>query len=230
MVMLLTSPKKVEVAILTSIDIRAKRKSRDFDLRHPSLALLKQPASISAIHTSETLKSSRFIRSPTVEIGSGLLRPEINIFARLVARAAMDETPIFRAPKRRKLARPQRDSPPAEPSQIAPESAEIIAKHAEQQNQQGAQMDETDISNVIRARKHARRPITGVQFSTTTAARQSADDAVAPSMDPESNAEKQIDISNRFVGSTGQVVNVDRHMFVGSAFSFVVSISSMLTR
>ncbi|KAL2441154.1 hypothetical protein ABEF95_012909 [Exophiala dermatitidis] len=126
----------------------------------------------------------------------------------------IDEVVVFRSAKRRKFNRAQlQESPEPKPSiESAP------AEGGDRQNRGNVDRDneegsEVDLSNLIRARKHLRRPVAGVQFSTTKSAprtdEEDADMAVARA---EQAVDKPIDISNRFVSSTGQAINVDQHM------------------
>jgi hypothetical protein len=141
----------------------------------------------------------------------------------------MEEVPVFKAMKRRKLARPQHEFSPERLPQPVPPNAKEVAERPEHGNVDHDEDARNDvaISNLIRARKQARRPVTGVQFSTAKMVRGTSQDEM-----PETSnevAEKSIDISDRFVGSTGQVVNVDKHMFVASLSSSRYECSRLTT-
>ena len=125
---------------------------------------------------------------------------------------------MFRAAKRRKLARHQQEHSVSMDSMDQPASP--YANQAEERAANGNNNDQVEddedapISCLIRARKHIRRPVTGVQFSTTKTARGPVDDTSRMDMTSNESMQRPIDITDRFVGSTGQVVNVDKHMFV----------------
>ncbi len=129
----------------------------------------------------------------------------------------MEEVALFRASKRRKFARTHREPAPAPdavdlPTPSQPTKAAESAGDDETQEKSDA---EIDISNLIRARKQIRRPVTGVQFSNTKATRENAgNDASSAMVKSDQPIDRPLDIANRFVGGTGQVVNVDKHMFV----------------
>lgn len=125
----------------------------------------------------------------------------------------MEEVPVFRAAKRRKHARG--------PSQPIPDS--ILSEPATPSMDQGSvdNVDsedhgsaDADVSTLIKARKQFRRPTTGVHFSTSKARLGQDDSSDGTLVKADQTVEKPIDITQRFIGSSGQVVNVDQHMFV----------------
>lgn len=134
----------------------------------------------------------------------------------------MEEVPVFRSAKRRKFTRAHQE--PSSPEEQVPASpganggaGEPVSDEIENEDEDGVA-----ISNLIRARKHVRKPVTGVHFSTARAAREAEEDNATSTVAKSDTAvDKPIDITNRFIGSTGQVVNVDRHMFVSpSSFPY----------
>ncbi|KAJ9607216.1 hypothetical protein H2200_008288 [Cladophialophora chaetospira] len=120
----------------------------------------------------------------------------------------MEEVPVFKSAKRRKLTRTRMETSP----DSAPQSASNNNNGSARANASNEDDHEDDavISKLIGARKNVRRPATGVHFSTTKAAPEE-DSSQAPVRLDESD-EKPLDMTNRFIGSTGQVVNVDKHM------------------
>ncbi len=126
----------------------------------------------------------------------------------------MEEIPVFRAAKRRKFTRPREEIPLDSVQQPAPLDASGNLEHHDDDNEDEQRETEAGVSNLIRARKHVRRGVTGVQFSTAKAARETDPDSSRALVPLDDSLEKAIDITSRFVGGTGQVVNVDKHMFV----------------
>ncbi|EXJ89525.1 hypothetical protein A1O3_02592 [Capronia epimyces CBS 606.96] len=125
----------------------------------------------------------------------------------------MDEVAVFRSSKRRKINRTQHERSP-EP-QTLPESTPIGDgdQQGDKADAQQSDASEVDLSNLIRARKHVRKPVAGVQFSNTkTTHRLDADGSQSATFRAEQAIDKPIDIGNRFVSSTGQVIDVDQHM------------------
>ncbi len=126
----------------------------------------------------------------------------------------MDEVAIFRASKRRKFSRAQRDPLP----EIAPllPSDETRAA-ANLSNIEAGDDDDAkiDVSSLIRARKQLRKPVVGVEFSNMRMVRRSdADDSRSVMVQTDQATENPIDITNRFTSGTGQIVDVDQHMLV----------------
>ncbi|KAJ4551148.1 hypothetical protein HRR93_003670 [Exophiala dermatitidis] len=122
----------------------------------------------------------------------------------------MDEVVVFRSAKRRKFNRAQlQESPEPKPSIESAPAEEGDRQHGGNVDRDNEDGSEVDLPNLIRARKHLRRPVAGVQFSTTkTAARTDEEDADMAVARAEQAADKPIDISNRFVSSTGQAINM----------------------
>lgn len=126
----------------------------------------------------------------------------------------MEPVPVFRAAKRRKFTRPHEDSPVESSQQSLVAEGSDLKQPGGESEDDDQDAPDTAISNLIRARKNIRRPATGVQFSTTRPTRENGDADSGAVLRPDENVENALDFGNRFVGSTGQVVNVDQHMFV----------------
>jgi hypothetical protein len=108
---------------------------------------------------------------------------------------AMDSAPVFRAPKRRKVFRSTIEDV---------KEPEIDAHHGSSSN---------DEVGVVRKSKTSRAQKKGVMFSNTVISNREEGSASAL-VQAETSSEGFKDMSNRFVSSTGQVVDVDKHMYV----------------
>lgn len=120
----------------------------------------------------------------------------------------MEELPIFRANKRRKFAREKAIKLPISPGDTQDQEVpDNEASHSD---------DETNVSSLIKLRNQNRSRNVGVRFSQDKRAEEDGalDNLALTKVDPDE--ERLRDISNRFVGGTGQVVDVDKHMFVSS--------------
>lgn len=120
---------------------------------------------------------------------------------------------VFRSAKRRKINRPEKEKSP----ETAPLPLSTLTREDEDQQKEDGETSiedssEVDLSNLIRARRHVRRPVAGVQFSTTKPTHSPDDESAASKV--EQTVDKPIGITNRFVSSSGQVIDVDQHMFV----------------
>ena len=132
----------------------------------------------------------------------------------------MDATPLFRAPKRRKVAHLrhiEEDSeahPPADESVVPDENVD--------------KDDEDHVSKLVRGRKSFRLARPGITFST--AVRFDGDQPQSTALTLADNTSDQPrDMINRFVGSTGQVLDTDNHhMFVAPILRSPHSQSSSL--
>lgn len=130
----------------------------------------------------------------------------------------MDEVAIFRSAKRRKFTRQPLGALPEQVTLSAGIEEDQEARpsgHADPPKDEDGD-DDVDVSNLVRARRTHRKPVTGVQFSNTKAMHGEKEGAssTAAMVKTDQAPGRLIDITNRFVGSTGQAVNVDRHMFV----------------
>lgn len=129
----------------------------------------------------------------------------------------MEEAPIFRASKRRKHLRIQ-EEPPEDLLQVEEKDQQSAHGPNSRAHPESDDSNEETPSNggVVRARKNFRRPVTGVSFSNNKVGNTSSDGNPRSSLvkATDESTRKPIDITDRFVSSTGQVVNVDQHMFV----------------
>jgi hypothetical protein len=125
----------------------------------------------------------------------------------------MEELPVFRAAKRRKHTKgPSETIPDSNPS--GPTTSSINLPSGDNVDSEGKDSDDADVSALIRARKQLRRPATGVHFSTSKARLGQDDGNDGAIVKADETVDRPVDITQRFIGSSGQVVNVDQHMFV----------------
>ena len=117
----------------------------------------------------------------------------------------MEEVPLFRAPKRRKVIKP----PHVESDATTPTTS---------QDRDGSPIDGEQSGNEAYAPAHRlKKPFKpsrpGVTFTSNARTRVEAPDTMT--VVPSSTADDRLkDISNRFVGITGGTVDVDKHMYV----------------
>jgi hypothetical protein len=126
----------------------------------------------------------------------------------------MDGVPVFRVAKRRKFTRPREDISPDSIQQPSAPSADESAELPNESNQNDQEEVDAGSSTLVRPRKQVRRPVTGVQFSNRKAIHQADGNTSTALVRSDENEAKPIEITDRFVGSTGQAVDVDKHMFV----------------
>lgn len=127
----------------------------------------------------------------------------------------MEEVAVFRASKRRKLVRAQQDQSSEPEELLVPSQTNNDGDPAGNNDTQEENDPEIDVSSLIRARKQIRRPAAGVQFSNNKALREAEEETdTSAIVKTDQTIDRPLDIANRFVGSSGQVVNVDKHMFV----------------
>ena len=123
---------------------------------------------------------------------------------------SMDEAPIFRAPKRRKVIKPTFDSSIPSPNQISPGSSQLtntVNTHFVS--------DDDDSAKVVRGQRHHAGRKAGIHFTASSHREESADAHLTALVSSEAPPPpKIVDIPNRFVNSSGQVVDVDKHMYV----------------
>ncbi|KIW78453.1 hypothetical protein Z517_08289 [Fonsecaea pedrosoi CBS 271.37] len=124
----------------------------------------------------------------------------------------MEDVPVFRAAKRRKFVRPQQGSSAESPEAASPKVVDVLSRGGNESLGDDDDEDDGGVSSLLRARKHVRKVVSGVQFSNTKVAQQSRETTGMEVVKSDQDVDKAIDITNRFVGSTGQVVNVDQHM------------------
>jgi hypothetical protein len=121
----------------------------------------------------------------------------------------MEEIPVFRTQKKRKVARHRSESV-EDPS----DSDNDLEAGLDSPGRTGHETQ----SNIIRAQKFGRRIKGGITFSAAPRNPASTDQNLA--LTAAQPAEDKIkDMSSRFIGSTGQAVDVDKHMYV-SPYSF----------
>ncbi|KAH0843925.1 hypothetical protein AYO21_08315 [Fonsecaea monophora] len=126
----------------------------------------------------------------------------------------MEDVPVFRATKRRKFVRPQQGSSAESPEAASPKVVDVLSRGGNESLGDDDDEDDGGVSSLLRARKHVRKVVSGVQFSNTKVTQQSRETTGMEVVKSDQDVDKAINITNRFVGSTGQVVNVDQHMFV----------------
>lgn len=134
----------------------------------------------------------------------------------MISDEIMEEVAIFRSSKRRKFNRTQHEPAQDAPTALSPASPtkDVVESRDEDVEESKQDGDDAGVSNLIRARKHHRRLVGGVQFSNTKSTHEASNDNDGTSTAMVKAEENPIDITNRFIGSTGQVVDVDQHMFV----------------
>ncbi|OCT53589.1 hypothetical protein CLCR_10401 [Cladophialophora carrionii] len=123
----------------------------------------------------------------------------------------MDEVPVFRGAKRRKFTRSREDTTPSSAQQPSASTSDEKAQRPDESNDNDQEEAGSRIPTLIRSRKHIRKPVTGVRFTNMEAVHHGNTSTELVRSD-ESEA-KHIDITDRFVGSTGQAVNIDQHIF-----------------
>lgn len=137
---------------------------------------------------------------------------------------------MFRAAKRRKHTKgPSQtlsDSIPTEPESTSKDQPSRDNVNSGDSDSTGA-----DVSTLIRARKPFKRPATGVRFSTSKARPGQDDDNHGVLVKADQSVDRPVDITQRFIGSSGQVVDVDQHMFVPPPCTLQENLDlSLLTR
>lgn len=117
----------------------------------------------------------------------------------------MDDVPLFRASKRRKYARPKNE-----------ESENAVSEHGDDSHgPSGVDSQDVDVSAVLKMRKANKARQTGVSFTNIPSRiDQNAEVKAWIKAAPDEEDDKLQDIGSRFVKSTGQVVDVDKHMYV----------------
>lgn len=113
----------------------------------------------------------------------------------------MEDLPVFRAPKKRKLVQNRRD----EEKVPTPASTDGTAADTESQFP-------SETANVVRVRKLNKPMRTGIVFSNKV--RDHGSDEPSTALVPvDSSNDRLKDMTNRFIGSTGQVIDEDKHMY-----------------
>lgn len=111
---------------------------------------------------------------------------------------------MFRPAKRRKFVRHHEREPSPSTEQGSESQGDV---EATAETSQGV-----DLASIIRARKQ-NKTRGGVSFANTKNAHQDRTDDSTALVKPDS-ADRLKDMKNRFVGSTGQIVDVDENMCV----------------
>ncbi|KIV90221.1 hypothetical protein PV10_07550 [Exophiala mesophila] len=136
----------------------------------------------------------------------------------------MEEIPIFRASKRRKHNKVHDDSTAEievdhQPITISEPDRLITEGELPQNDTQDEDHDDESLNaaagggGVIRARKQFRRPVTGVSFSNSRASeRDERNSSLVKISSSDEAKNRPVEITDRFISSTGQVVDVDEHM------------------
>jgi hypothetical protein len=137
----------------------------------------------------------------------------------------MDEVPLFKSSKRRKLARPRDREIKKDESATHSVSGDQPLVTVRTDTSDDERPGSTGLSGVIKART-VRRPTGGVQFSTAKATLDNHDDASLALQKLDVDGVQMIDIGSRFVGSTGHVVNDDKHMFVFPIYALNVILTA----
>src|SRR4051794_4528215 len=117
-----------------------------------------------------------------------------------------DDVALFRPAKRRKFHRPKR----------ANEDQDVDAPLASPDNEEQSNhtSDAPALTEILKLRKANRNRRQGIEFSTTKPVGE-AESSMSTSLTTiEPQADRLRAISDRFIGHTGQVVDVDKHMFV----------------
>jgi hypothetical protein len=123
---------------------------------------------------------------------------------------------LFRPAKRRKFQRPKR----------ANEDQDVDAPLAspDKEEQSNHTSDAPALTKILRLRKANRNRRQGIEFSTTKTVVEAEPSMSNSLTTTEPQADRLRAISDRFVGHTGQVVDVDKHMFVLSPDIYYLSL------
>lgn len=134
------------------------------------------------------------------------------------ADANMDEGSSFRPAKRRKFLRKRQDVEGSE-SALAPfrppEVSAIqsdVESHAINQEPHGGK--EISVAEIMRLRKLNRSRKGGIEFSTTTSKLHDATPSITTLALRDAEEQRFTAIADRFTPHSGQVVDVDKHMYV----------------
>lgn len=119
------------------------------------------------------------------------------------------DPPVFRATKRRRLAKPSKTST----EDASPNSQSQAFNETDQLHE--SQGDDGQHSTVIRASRKP-RATTGVNFSTGSRRLEADEGEGAPLVLRAEPKEDHNAMSSRFVGAGGQIVQIDKNMYVCS--------------
>ncbi|KAM5469091.1 hypothetical protein MauCBS54593_004443 [Microsporum audouinii] len=118
------------------------------------------------------------------------------------------DTPQFNPAKRRKFMRRRADDARAEDEGEAKASTLVASNTSTSPAQDDAETDDTGVADIVRPRKLHRARRGGIEFSTS---RSSRSEALVPAAEAAADG-RLSGISDRFVGHSGQKVDVDKHM------------------
>jgi ribosomal protein L21E len=116
----------------------------------------------------------------------------------------MEDVPLFRAPKRRKFAKPLL----AEKSSSAPRLAQDSEHYRSDSRSSGDEQDTVQ----AHLRKSVKPSRLGVSFASNSRAHKDDEGQLAV-VSANTTSDGLHQMTNRFVGTTGQVVDVDKHMY-----------------
>lgn len=116
----------------------------------------------------------------------------------------MEEVPVFRAPKRRKFAKATHaETPPESTTQVHADDDGLSSE---------VPSDDEAPAAVPRYKKPLKSSKLGVTFTSNDRSHGDDKSGLAPA--PVDTANDRLkDVANRFVGTTGQAVDVDKHMY-----------------
>ena len=120
----------------------------------------------------------------------------------------MENAPVFRAAKRRRLAKPFKTSTADASSNSQSQALEQLDQH------HGGQSGDGEYSTVIRASRNSRYTRTGLRFSVASRRTETESDEAAPLVPRGEAKDSPNAMSGRFVGAGGQIIEVDRNMYV----------------
>ena len=119
--------------------------------------------------------------------------------------------PLFRPSKRRKIFRKRQgdenEEDGAQPTSPRVADDDSVARSA-------SPSDSLDISEVIKVRRHNKSRGVGVAFSSTSSRPTTTTSVAETDTRTHDDAPRLQGIEDRFITHTGQVVDVDKHMFV----------------
>lgn len=117
----------------------------------------------------------------------------------------MEPLPVFRAPKRRRFTKPLQAE---RPSSAPPLTQADNNEPSSDEERSGGEAD----ANVSLLRRPTKHPKAGVSFTSNVRASDEGSHDLAL-MPADTSSERLKNMANRFIGTTGQVVDVDKHMY-----------------
>ena len=130
------------------------------------------------------------------------------------------ELPVFRSVKRRKVHRKRREEDDLDLEQQRDTPAGSRSKADNKASAPASDSDDEDpgLPSLVKARRANKNRGHGIEFSSATSRLAMNGDQPAPQDGGE--LLRPQGIPDRFVGQTGQAVDVDKHMFVSPSFIF----------